>query len=749
MYASCMCAQVDSLLQRLAKSSGIQKIALLHQIISIDTSTQTYTYYKEAIRLSKILNDTLAEIKSHHFFGEHFRTRNNIDSASYYFSLGLHLARKVNQPSMQVYALIHLSFCTSARLAFDESLALLNEALAVSRKSNTPKDIALVLQELGVFHYEEHNYEEALLYFNEELLYDEKLNDSNSSASAYNNIGAIYSKIGQYTQSIRSYQKALEIESRLNNAYAVAACQTNIGIAYKEQGDYNLALDQLLQAARYYDQSKLYKEQASCYSTIANIQIEQGNYDNALRYHESALKLRQKINHQKGIANSLTNIGQTYIKKGNYDLAIDFLNRSLKLKTELKDQQMMAVSLDLLGEVYFLKNEYTRAQNYYLQSLELKASVQDPKGKAETYNKLGNLYLAWGKYDLALHQLELARAALATSNVKKELLQNYLLTTNVFRARGDYKNALLFYDRYETLQDTLQDENQRKALAELQIKYETEKKEQEIVSLNERDKTQATLLDKQHTLIYLLAGVVVLFIIIAALLFYINRSRKKLLHQNQTIIQQKQTIIDQKQMLMRELHHRVKNNLQILSSILELQKDRIEDKVAQDMLQAVSTRLNAMLLIHKNLYHDTLSAQIEIHIYLDALLENLLESYGFTKDQVLLEQHIAPVLMDADRALSIGFIYNELISNVLKHAFSGVEKPMLSIVFEANEQQVELLVKDNGLGMKNAKEIEHSSSFGIRLLRLFAADLDGKITIDSNPQGTAVSVHIPNLKTML
>ncbi|MGL4598863.1 MAG: tetratricopeptide repeat-containing sensor histidine kinase [Bacteroidia bacterium] len=722
---------------------------MLHQIISIDTSTQTNTYYKEAIRLSKNLNDTLSEIKSHNFFGEHCRKHNAIDSATYFFTLGLNLARVANEPGMQVYSLIHLSFCTSARLAFDESLVFLNEALAVSRKSNAPKDIALALQELGVFHYEEHNYEEALLYFNEELRYDQELNDSNARASAYNNIGAIYSKTGQYTQSIRSYKKALEIESSLKNEYAVAACQTNIGIAYKEQGDYNLALDHLLQAARYYDQSKLYREQASCYSTIANIQIEQGNFDNALSYHQSALELRKKVNHQKGVANSLTNIGQTYIKKGDYDLAIDFLNRSLKLKTELKDKQMMAISMDLLGEVYFLKNEYGRAQYYYHQSLELKASVQDPKGKAETYNKLGNLYLAWGKYDLALQQLELARSVLATSNVKKELLKNYLLTTQVLRANGDYKNALLFYDRYETLKDTLQNENQHKALAELQIKYETEKKEQEIVSLNERDKTQAALLDKQHTLIYLLVGVVLLFILVAALLFYINRSRKKLLYQNQIIIQQKQTIIDQKQVLMRELHHRVKNNLQILSSILELQKDRIKDESTQEMLQAVSTRLNAMLLIHKNLYHDTLSAQIEIPIYLNALLDNLFDSYGYTKQQIQLEQRIAPVLLDADRALSIGFIYNELISNVLKHAFNGIEKPVLCIAFDSNEKQMELLVKDNGSGMKDIQEIERSNSFGIRLMRLFAADLEGEIAIDSNQQGTTISVIIPHLKTRL
>jgi two-component system, sensor histidine kinase PdtaS len=743
---SCLCslAQVDSLKKNLTKAKGRDRVTILHKLIAVDTATNVRLYYNEAINIATQFKDSEAEIKSYHTLGQYYLDRGNIDSASSYYTLGLQRAKEKKQTSLEVHALIHLALCCHAQLKFEQALPYLNDALAVSRKSKQDKDIAYVLQELGFYHYEERNYDIALLYFNEELIYDERLNDSIALAAAYNNIGAIHSNTGNYTKSVLSYKKALAIQLARNALKDVAVCETNIGIVYKEQGDYRLALDYLLKAARYYDGSNYRKEQASCYTTIGNIQIELGDYDKALGYHLQALELRKKINHQKGIAGSLTNIGKTYIKQKKYTLAIDFLNRSLQLKTALKDNQMIAASLDLLGEVYYLKKDFVLAKKHYLQSLELKERVKDAKGKAETYNNLGALYLAWNNYPSALDALANARKILLSTNAKTTLLHNYELTMLTLRAQGNYQNALEFYDRYKVLKDSLQNDNMNKALAELQIKYETEKKEQEIVSLNERDKVQAALLDRQHTMIYLLVIGAALLVITIGLLFYIGRSRKTALRQNQIIIKQKQTMIDQKQNLMRELHHRVKNNLQILSSILDLQKDRTQDKLTQDLIQAVSVRLNAMLLIHKNLYHDTLSSQIEMRVYIDALLENLIDTYGYRKSK--LETHLAidPILLDADSALSIGFICNEIISNTFKHAFPNAEKPTIHITLQASEENIHLSIIDNGKGFSNELKVDEHNSFGIRLIRLFAQDLSAKIDVQSSTTGTSFSLTIPN-----
>jgi two-component sensor histidine kinase len=743
-FSSIPCfSQVDSIKQQLSSKSGKDKLELLDKLIILDTTSFYSTYYKDALVLAKQMPDSTELIKVQCAVGDHFQEIYEPEVALPFYKRGLALSRTYKLKEEEIICLEKAGAETEELSQYAEAIAFDTLAAFQSKRWGTQKELAIALEQLGIVYLDLRNYDTSMNYFNRELQIDDQLLDSTAISACLNNIGLIYYNRGEYTNSITNYRRSLEIKKLLHDANAVAQSQVNIGIAYKEQGTYDLALENLLQAARYFEKNKSSMELASCYTTIGNTQNELGYPEKGLTYHFNALKIWQQAGYKIGIASSLTNIGNTYKLCHKYDEATNYLNQSLKIKEDIGDKVLIASSLDLLGEVCFLQNDFTRAENYYDQSIRIKREMEDPKGTAITLNNLGELYLQWKKYDLALTNLDEARSLSTAIGAKTVLLNNYEITIKVMREKGDFTKALFYYDAYTTLKDSLLNEQKTKALTELQVKYETEKKEQQIILMEEQGKSQTAIVSKQHTLIYSLSVGTILLIVIVLISLQAYRSGVKANKQSKVIIEQKQMMIEQKQIVMKELHHRVKNNLQVLSSLLKLQQLRIEDDSTKEAIQAVQHRMNAMLLIHQDLYGESIDSQVNMNIYFQKLIDNLLFSFGYSKDNVKINLSIDTITLDADKALSIGFICNEVISNSFKHAFAKTKLPELNITLKMEKENLLFMLADNGKGMQIEKDIGKTKSFGLKLIDLFIKDLHGSITIASDEQGSRFEFIIP------
>ena len=194
-------------------------------------------------------------------------------------------------------------------------------------------------------------------------------------------------------------------------------------------------------------------------------------------------------------------------------------------------------------------------------------------------------------------------------------------------------------------------------------------------------------------------------------------------------------------LLMKELHHRVKNNLQIVSSLLSLQSFRIKDKAAADAVREGQHRIEAMSLIHQRLYtHDNIT-KVNIQEFIIDISESLMQAYGYNKNNFVLILKIENELMDVDKAIPLSLIINELVTNAFKYAYAATAKPELRITLTKVQNDMQLFIADNGKGL-DMEAWKNNEGYGKELVKTFTKQLDGQIII-SVDNGTTFKITFP------
>jgi len=189
--------------------------------------------------------------------------------------------------------------------------------------------------------------------------------------------------------------------------------------------------------------------------------------------------------------------------------------------------------------------------------------------------------------------------------------------------------------------------------------------------------------------------------------------------------------LEEKDVLLREVHHRVKNNMQIISSILKMQERLVDDLKLQTVLAESRNRIRSMALVHENLYQNENLANIQFPNYVKSLAGNIARTYHDQKHQISFEYDIADVFLPLDVGIPCGLIINELISNSFKHAFPDAEKGVIRIsLTKSGQKEFALTVTDNGVGMDADFKPENSRSLGMRIVNKLAEQIDADLSYD-------------------
>jgi two-component sensor histidine kinase len=202
-----------------------------------------------------------------------------------------------------------------------------------------------------------------------------------------------------------------------------------------------------------------------------------------------------------------------------------------------------------------------------------------------------------------------------------------------------------------------------------------------------------------------------------------------------------QRLLREKETLLKEIHHRVKNNLQVISSLLKLQADQITDPATRDVFRDSQERVRSIALLHEKLYRSSDLAHVDMHDYVGDLTRKLLRTYGTAASHVRLDVQATGVLLNMDAAMPCGLIINELVTNALKHAFGEHDKPgLVTVRLTRTGDAIELSVWDDGKGLPAGLSLETAPSLGVQLVMTLARQLEGSVQFDRTP-GTRCTVR--------
>ncbi len=541
--------------------------------------------------------------------------------------------------------------------------------------------------------------------------------------------GITFGIAGKADSSIYFFEQALQyaIESQhllKSRAY------NGIGNVKRQIGENEGAFESFQNALKSVEGKSDFMSQSfegSIIANLASIYFGMGDNDKAEIYSLRGLKHAESISDSAQMAYSYVGLALIYNKKKEYEKAIDYHQLAASLIERANIDYLRDYNKINLAKLYENRGELKEALVLYEEMLA--GSNPDADVRSTVLKNAGQIHLELGEpakvidYANRLMQLSSETGALPSAVDASQLL--YL----AYQANREFESANRYLNQYVTLNDSLINENSLKALAELETKYESEKKAQEIIAL----KLENQQASNQRN-IYLF--VIIMIMVGAIFLGLLIRSKSK---SNQLITKS----LKEKEILLKEIHHRVKNNLQIISSLLSLQSRFIEDKGAKDAVNEGQNRVKSMALIHQKLYQNDNLAGVEALDYITNLTSTLRSTYGVDPDRVNVRYEVDDLNIDVDTIIPIGLILNELISNAFKHAFPGENEGEIVIGLRRKNNQLELRVVDNGVG--TSADISKSESFGIRMIRSLAMKLEAEVAFNFS-KGTEASLLISSFK---
>ncbi len=355
-----------------------------------------------------------------------------------------------------------------------------------------------------------------------------KINYKRGIAASLNNIGNIYYYSDDYGKAIEYYFKSYKVREKIGDKRGMSDNLNNIGVLYQSKGNYTKALEYFLKSIKISEELKELSGVAAGYNNIGLIMSNLKNFPKAKDYYERAINLFEKLNNAYGKASGLNNLALLYSDFQKFDRALPLFLKSLEIYIKNSDKNGAAICYHNIAEIYRQNGDYAKERDYINKSLELRKLINDKEGIASSTNALAKVELREKNYDKALVLAN--ESKLMSSNIgnRQSVYNNYKLIAKIYSAKGDYKSA---YDNqllYEKLKDSLLSKDALKNIADLQVKYETDKQQREIELLTKENEIKKlenskkeSEINKQKIIIY---AFVLVLLLIGVFSFFLYKS---------------------------------------------------------------------------------------------------------------------------------------------------------------------------------------------------------------------------------
>ncbi len=559
--------------------------------------------------------------------------------------------------------------------------------------------------------------------------------------------GLLYDLQGNHLKARTLFYSALNYAVQLKKLDVIETVQSCLGVSYYYQSKYDSSLLWSFKALQLAIKLNDQKEIANNYNNIGLVYALSNQKQKAIDYFTKTFTVSIAVNEYYNAVNTLNNIGDTYKEMGMFDSALFHINKALHFAQIYHFPTQERFAYTELGQCYNAMQQFSTALVYF------KKVEHDPETKFDSFTYANILtgsseaYLGLGNYNKAI---ELATKATTITSIADN--NYYVFYTDVYKVlafayegKKDYKNAFFFYKKYKAYSDSLLSEKNINSMNELSAEFEFKQKQSSIALLeNENKLKNITIADaEKKSIIYVIIVVFLLILLIALLVFSFKRKKmtEVLIEKNNFIA----AALNEREILVQEIHHRVKNNLQVISSLLNLQSKKIKDAAALEAIKDAKSRIKTMALIHQNLYLKENITHVNTKEYVEHLVHHLFLLYQSNANDITLHLEVDDTIsINADSLVSLGLILNELISNALKHAFSNNKNGRIEIVLKKYQENIMLQVNDNGIGLAKNWD-KKSTSFGYHIIYSIIRKVNGSIRINSN-NGTTVQIIVHQSK---
>lgn len=572
------------------------------------------------------------------------------------------------------------------------ALVMLDSSLAMARRHNFSDLQNKVLIAIGNSLLDLNgDYKTARKYYNIVLKSTENEKDYALQIDALDRLAGIYDHLGIYDSAPVYYLRALELAEKTKDSMMIGRVMINLGLQEATHGDQNKAIE----------------------------------------YYQGSLAIATKIKNKMVAAYCLLNLACVWMDKKENEKAIEDFLKALKLATEL-DYKALIISLHIhLGYAYYGMGNFDKAFEYYQYGFVHAKENKELLDVVRILNGMASVLKEKKEYKKAIAYLDQALEMNKNAEYKEELSETYSRLAKIYAEQNDFKNAYHYHLLYKTVDSSIFNTEREISKNEITAKYQNEKKNKEILVLKKNNEIKDLQLSNNRVII--LAVVIILILAIIIFLIFYNK------------FQIKKKANEEKEVMLREIHHRVKNNLQIILSILNIQARKTNDRKIMDFIKESESRIQAMAIIHEKLYRSENLASISFHEYVIDLIEFIYKIYNVDREKINYAISDPNIHLDINTAVPLGLIINEMVCNSLKHGFAEKERGTIFIQLNClKPKEYELIIGDTGNGLPENFDIKNTTSLGLKLIQTLTRQLEGKLHIGGGT-GTMFSIYFKEI----
>jgi two-component sensor histidine kinase len=674
-------------------------------------------FLKAALMLAESTHQPTLEHECYIHLGKYYFRCDNIAMADRYFNKAIHLDSITGNKALQAaawYQYADRSPAVNGQInliltRYFSSLALYKVLGIQDKQVNVYQQIADAMLRSGYA-------AEAKMILKKLLILQERIADQTCYKS-YNYLGMIEANCGNYNIAINYGLTALKSLRSIQDPFLESQINSNLGKWYAE--------------------------------------LEQN--DKSLLYYKAALRTFQEITspniHEKFYAYALLRqIAQGMIRNGQAKEALTFI-RQQDARMYPETDYAKQFTYGAMADYYAAAGMYNMAEHYYLKAIHQAVQNGRMSNSQNEYFQMAQLYTNWKNFNSANTYINKFFSIQSDAKDMVKLKEIQLMLFRIDSSRGKLADAIIHYQQYKNLNDSIFSEKKSKQLQELQIQYETAQKEQSIALLRNNEKLQRSeLASANFSKKLFLAGLMCLLVLLILLfndyrhkqqknvllqkqqdiINEKNSSLQQLINDSERLLSEKNILLDEKEWLLKEVHHRVKNSLQIVISLLYSQSKLLKDEAAISAFQESQQRIHSIALMHKKLYLSNTMKNINMGDYVSELVNHLSDAFNTSIRGIQFNMSMGTVELNLSQAIPVGLILNEAITNAIKYAFPVAGKCVINISLTENNNGYLLQIQDNGQGFPAHFDIYNTNSLGMTLIRGLSDQLEAACEILSN-----------------